>query len=58
MNIMSRPAIIKAFFGTPEKPVSSSELLDFGKNDREGYIELSDLAAVALGVTVKEAGTK
>lgn len=58
MEELSRPTIIKQFFGTPEKPVSSAELLDFGKNDREGYMELSTLAAVALGVKIKEAGVR
>ena len=41
---------IKAFFGTPEKPVSNSELIAFAKADKEGYTELGQLAVAALEV--------
>ena len=41
---------IKAFFGTPEKPVSNSELFAFAKADKEGYRELGQLAVAALEV--------
>ena len=50
---------IKAFFGTPEKPVSNSELIAFAKADKDGYRELGQLALVALeaeqGATAKVA---
>ena len=39
---------IKAFFGTPEKPVSNTELIAFAKADKDGYRELGQLALVAL----------
>ena len=50
---------IKAFFGTPEKPVSNTELIAFAKADKDGYRELGQLALVALeaeqGATAKVA---
>ena len=50
---------IKAFFGTPEKPVSNSELIAFAKADKDGYRELGQLAVTALeaehGATAKVA---
>ena len=50
---------IKAFFGTPEKPVSNSELMAFAKADKDGYRELGQLAVTALeaehGATAKVA---
>ena len=39
---------IKAFFGTPEKPVSNTELIAFAKADKDGYRELGQLTVVAL----------
>ena len=39
---------IKAFFSTPEKPVSNSELMALAKADKEGYKELGQLAVTAL----------
>ena len=39
---------IKAFFGTPEKPVSNSEIMALAKADKEGYKELGQLAVTAL----------
>ena len=39
---------LKQFFGVPDKPVTNTELMDFAKNDRQGYDELARLAAAAL----------
>jgi len=38
----------KVFFGTPEKPVSNSELLAFRKADKDGYDEISTLVKATL----------
>ena len=50
---------IKAFFGTPEKPVSSAELIAFAKADKDGYVEVKNLVLAALeakqGATAKVA---
>ena len=34
---------IKAFFGTPDKPVTSKELMALAKADKAGYEELKEL---------------
>ena len=39
---------LKAFFGTPDKPVSNRELLAFAKADKDGYNELVALAKADL----------
>jgi len=39
---------LKAFFGTPEKPVSSAELIAFAKADKDGYVEVKNLVLAAL----------
>jgi len=39
---------LKAFFGTPEKPVSNSELIAFAKADKAGYAEVKNLVLTAL----------
>jgi len=39
---------LKAFFGTPEKPVSNSELIAFAKADRDGYVEVKNLVLATL----------
>ena len=50
---------IKAFFGTPEKPVSNSELIAFAKADKDGYVEVKNLVLATLeaeqGATAKVA---
>ena len=34
---------IKAFFGTPDKPLTSKELMALAKADKAGYEELKEL---------------
>jgi len=34
---------IKVFFSTPDKPVTSKELMAFAKADKAGYEELKEL---------------
>ena len=33
---------IKAFFGTPDKPLTSKELMAFAKTDKAAYDEIKD----------------
>ena len=49
---------IKAFFSTPDKPVTSQELVAFVKSDKAGYSEVKDLVVAhyeALGDKVEVA---
>ena len=46
---------IKAFFGTPDKPVTSKELMAFAKTDKAGYEEIKELV---LAETVDAVATK
>lgn len=49
---------VKAFFSTPDKPVSSKELMAFAKGDKAGYTEVKDLVVAhyaALGDEVEVA---
>ena len=39
---------LKAFFGTPDKPVSNKELLAFRKADKDGYDEIANLIKATL----------
>ena len=50
---MTRSDAMKEFFGTAAKPVESKELIQFMKQDKAGFIELSDAALSALGATHK-----
>lgn len=33
---------MKDFFSTPDKPVTNEELIDFKKNDPDGYAQVRD----------------
>ena len=46
---------LKAFFGTPDRPVENKELLAFARTDKDGYNELVALAMAALQAS--DAGT-
>jgi hypothetical protein len=48
----SKVQVIREYFNTPEKPITSAELMDLAKNDRKGYDELAILCAKALNVTL------
>lgn len=54
MAQVSRVQALKDFFSVPNKLVTNKELMDFAKLDRTGYTELSELAAEALGNTIKK----
>ena len=47
----SRATAMKEYFGTPEKPVTNSELIQFAREDKPGYEEIGDLCIGALGQT-------
>lgn len=49
MEPIKKADALTEFFSTPEKPVTSSELLSFRKHDVAGFDELAALAAKALG---------
>ena len=40
---MSKANALKTFFSTPEKPVTTAELLEFRKADKAGFDELAAL---------------
>lgn len=37
-------AALKAFFGTPERPITNAELIDLRKEGQESYDELANAA--------------
>ena len=39
---------LKAFFGTPDRPVENKELLAFARTDKDGYNELVALVMADL----------
>ena len=45
---MTKAEAMRAFFSTPEKPVTNSELMAFRKGDPKGYNELGEAALAAL----------
>lgn len=40
---------IRTFFSTPEKPVTTQELVELRKGSHESFDELAELCAKALG---------
>ena len=40
---------IKKYFSVPDKPVTTNELVELRKDNREGFDELAELCAEALG---------
>ena len=42
---------IKSFFGTPDKPVTSKELMAFAKGDKVGYEEIRTLVVAHYDAT-------
>ena len=49
MTAKKKAEVIKEFFGVEGKPVTNPEMMDFVKQDRAGYNDLAQAAAVALG---------
>lgn len=52
---MTATEALKAFFSTPDKPVTSKELMAFAKTDKAGYEEIKELV---LAETVDAGATK
>lgn len=49
----SRIEILKSYFGTEAKPVTSTELIAFAKADKKGFNELADEVAKVTGQVVE-----
>lgn len=51
---LTRAQAVKEFFGTAAKPVQGNEIMQFMREDTEGFRVLADEALVALGAERKE----
>ena len=52
-DTIGKVGALQQFFGTEAKPVTTTELMDFRRHDMEGFDELAQLAARALGKILK-----
>ena len=48
---MTRIQAIKAYFSTPDKPVTNSELIELRRADKEGFDKIGEACLIALGET-------
>ena len=48
----SKIQLLKGFFGTADKPVTSKELIEFAKTDKAGYDKLALEVAEGTGQSI------
>jgi hypothetical protein len=53
-NMVSKVQLMRDFFSTPNKPITTKELIDFAKTDRAGYDKLAQEVADATGQKLDE----
>lgn len=54
---ISKVTAIKDFFGVPGKPVTLAELKELRATDKDGYDDIAEACAKALGETLTPAST-